>query len=180
MPEIEIRPAVLEDMPYLEKIEHSYQSLIVWQMDRILQDGQITINFRQTRLPRPVRADYAGSHPVVSEHTWPSYQAVLVATITKFPVGYIGLVEQATPKTLWITDCAVREDMRRKGIGSALVLASQEWGSEHGYRKMILEMQSKNHPAVMMAHKLGYEFCGYNDHYFTNQDIALFYSRSLR
>ena len=64
MPEIEIRPAVLEDMPYLEKIEHSYQSLIVWQMDRILQDGQITINFRQTRLPRPVRADYAGSHPV--------------------------------------------------------------------------------------------------------------------
>ena len=25
--------------------------------------------------------------------------------------------------------------MRRKGIGSALVLASQEWGSEHGFRK---------------------------------------------
>jgi RimJ/RimL family protein N-acetyltransferase len=41
-------------------------------------------------------------------------------------------------------------------------------------------MQSKNHPAIQLAHKLGFEFCGYNDHYFSNQDIALFFSRPLR
>jgi len=180
MPEIEIRPAVAEDLQYLVKIEHSYQSLYVWQMDRVVQEGQINVNFRLTRLPRAVKVDYAGSTPLLDKENWSRYQAVLVAIINQIPVAYVGLSDQFAPKTLWVTDCAVREDLRRQGIGSALVLASQEWGSEHGFRKAILEMQSKNYPAIQMARKLGYEFCGYNDHYYANQDIALFYSRLLR
>ncbi len=180
MPEIEIRPAEVSDLTHLVKIEHTYQSLYVWQMDRLIEDGQIVINFRQTRLPRPVKVEYAGSHPLLNKENWSRYQAVLVAAIELTPVGYIGLSDQFAPKTLWVTDCVVREDLRRQGIGSALVLAAQEWGAEHGFRKAILETQSKNHPAIQLARKLGYEFCGYNDHYFANQDIALFFSRSLR
>jgi ribosomal protein S18 acetylase RimI-like enzyme len=180
MPEIEIRPADADDLPYLIKIEHTYQSLYVWQMDRLIEDGQIVINFRQLRLPRPVRVDYAGSHPLLNQENWSRYQAVLVATMAQEPVGYIGLSDQFAPKTLWVTDCVVREDQRCQGIGTALILAAQEWGAENGFRKVILEMQSKNHPAIQLARKLGYEFCGYNDHYFANQDIALFFSRVLR
>jgi RimJ/RimL family protein N-acetyltransferase len=180
MPEIEIRPADVDDLPYLINIEHTYQSLYVWQMDRYIEDGQIRVNFRQTRLPRPVRSEYSGSHPLLNEENWSRYQAVLVAVMENVPVGYIGLSDQFAPKTIWIIDCAVREDLRRRGIGTALVLAAQEWGSEHGFRRVIIEMQSKNHPSIQLARKLGYEFCGYNDHYFINQDIALFFSRSLR
>lgn len=180
MPEVQIRPADIDDLPYLVKIEHTYQSIYVWQMDRVLEDGYISVNFRQIRLPRAVRVDHAGSHPLLNEENWSRYQAVLVSTIAQIPVGYVGLSDQFAPKTIWITDCAVREDVRRQGIGSALILAAQEWGVEHGFRKAILETQSKNHPAIQMARKLGYEFCGYNDHYFANQDIALFFSRSLR
>jgi ribosomal protein S18 acetylase RimI-like enzyme len=180
MPEIEIRPAGVSDLSPLVKIEHTYQSLYVWQMDRIIEDGQIVVNFRLTRLPRPVRVEYAGSHPLLNQENWSRYQAVLVATMAQVPVGYICLSSQFVPKTLWITDCVVKEDQRRQGIGSALILAAQEWGAEHGFRKAILEMQSKNHPAIQLARKLGYEFCGYNDHYFSNQDIALFFSRALR
>jgi len=116
----------------------------------------------------------------LNEENWLHNLAVLVATVAQVPVGYINLSDQFASKAVWITDFAVREDSRRQGIGSALVLAAQEWGAEHGFRKAILEMQSKNHPAVQLARKLGYEFCGYNDHYFSNQDIALFFSRSLR
>ena len=180
MPEIQIRPAVASDLDDLVKIEHGYQSLYVWQMDRAIEDGQFAVNFRQTRLPRPVRVEYSGSHPRLNADNWPRYQAVFVAVLEGGIVGYIGLSGQFAPKTAWITDCAVREDMRRQGIGTALVLAAQEWASENGFRKTILEMQSKNHPAIQMARKLGYEFCGYNDHYFANQDIALFFSRTLR
>ena len=180
MPEIQIRPAAASDLPSLIKIEHGYQSQYVWQMDRAVEDGQIQVNFRQTRLPRPVRVDYSGSHPLMNEDNWSRYQAVFVASINDTVVGYIGLSDQVVPKTLWVTDCAVREDHRRHGIGTALVLAAQEWAAENGFRKAILEMQSKNHPAIQFARKLGYEFCGYNDHYFANQDIALFFSRSLR
>jgi len=41
-------------------------------------------------------------------------------------------------------------------------------------------MQSKNNPAIRMANKLGFSFCGFRDHYFPNQDLALFFSRFVR
>jgi GNAT superfamily N-acetyltransferase len=69
---------------------------------------------------------------------------------------------------------------RRKGIASALILAAQDWARRRNDRRMILELQSKNTPAIRMALKLGFEFCGYNDHYYLNQDIALFFTQFLR
>lgn len=179
MPEVQIRPAVRSDLPYLVEVEHNYQSQYVWQMDRQIEDGQIMINFCQTRLPRLVRVEM-GTHPLLNEDNWSRYQALLVAIIDQTPVGYLGLSDQLVPRTIWVTDCAVREARRRQGIGAALVLAAQEWGLEHNFRRIILEMESKNYPAIQLSRKLGYEFCGYNDHYYTNQDIALFFSRSLR
>lgn len=179
MPEVEIRPAVRNDLTSLVTIEHAYQSQYVWQMDRMIEDGQVVINFRQTRLPRPVRVE-TGPTPLLNEENWSRYQALLVAMLDQVLVGYIGLSDQLAPKTIWVTDCAVAEGQRRKGIGAALMLAAQEWGVEHGFRRVIVEMESKNYPAIQLARKLGYEFSGYNDHYYTNQDIALFFSRSLR
>jgi ribosomal protein S18 acetylase RimI-like enzyme len=44
---------------------------------------------------------------------------------------------------------------------------------------MFLEMQAKNLPAIRLAQGHGYEFCGYNDHYYLTQDVALFFARAL-
>jgi GNAT superfamily N-acetyltransferase len=180
MPEVEIRPAVKSDLEYLVKIPHTYQSLYVWQMDRVLEEGQIIIHFRQARLPRPFTAEDTGPHPLLNEENWSRYQAVLVAVMEGVLVGYLGLSDHVVPKTVWVTDCAVREDMRRKGIATALILAAQEWGIENNFRRAVIETHSKNYPAIQLARKLNFEFCGYNDHFSPNQDIVLFFSRSLR
>jgi ribosomal protein S18 acetylase RimI-like enzyme len=82
--------------------------------------------------------------------------------------------------TTWVTDLAVKRRQRRQGIGSALLLAAQEWGLAHESRYLVLEVQPKNHSALRMAQKLGFEFCGYNDRYFANRDIGLFFAKSLR
>ena len=55
--------------------------------------------------------------------------------------------------------------------------AAQTWASERDSNQLMLEMQSKNYPAICLANKLGYEFCGYSDRYYPNQDIALFFAR---
>jgi hypothetical protein len=56
----------------------------------------------------------------------------------------------------------------------------QEWGENHACRRIVLEMQPKNYPAIHMAQKMGFDLCGYNDLYYTNHDIALFLtSRAL-
>lgn len=179
MPEIEIRPAIPQDIPLLVEIEHHTQSNYVWQMDRVVNDGEINVHFREIRLPRAVRIEYPRK-PALLLTQWTQRTQVLVAAIDGAPVGYIGLSDQQAPSTAWVNDLAVRPELRRKGIASALVLASQEWAIQRGLRRMILEMQSKNHAAVRLALKLGFEFGGYSDHYYSNQDIALFFATYLR
>ena len=179
MPEIGIRPTISTDLSELTSLEHSYQSTYVWQMERNVEDGQILVSFREVRLPRKVRVEYPRS-PELIHLEWSQRLEMLTATLQEIPVGYIRLEDHFSPSTAWVTDLVVRENMRRQGIATALLLAAQQWSVQRNLRRMVISMQSKNYPAIRLALKLGYEFCGYNDHFYANRDIALFFARFLR
>jgi len=179
MPEIGIRPTISTDLSELTSLEHSYQSTYVWQMERNVEDGQILVSFREVRLPRKVRVEYPRS-PELIHLEWSQRLEMLTATLQEIPVGYIRLEDHFSPNTAWVTDLVVRENMRRQGIATALLLAAQQWSVQRNLRRMVISMQSKNYPAIRLALKLGYEFCGYNDHFYANRDIALFFARFLR
>jgi ribosomal protein S18 acetylase RimI-like enzyme len=179
MPEISIRPALLPDLPALAEMDQSYLTNYVWQMDRATEGGQITINFREVRLPRPVRVDYPYLFEEITKES-AAGQEILVAISDKELVGYIGIQEVDHSRTAWVKHLVVKNATRRKGIASALVMAAQDYACQKSYWYVVIEMQSKNHPAIRLAQKLGYEFCGYNDHYYSNQDIALFFGLYLR
>jgi ribosomal protein S18 acetylase RimI-like enzyme len=180
MPEIEIRPAVAEDIPSLMLLEHDYASDYVWQMEiQPSEEDQIGVNFRMVKLPRSVKVEYPRSVEVLAED-WIKRSGILVAVHAGEVVGYLSLMLDIAPLSAWVTDLAVSRAMRRKGIGSALVLAGMAWGIQHDCYRLVLEMQPKNYPAICMAKKLGFEFCGYNDRYYSNRDIALFFAKVLR
>jgi len=179
MPQIEIRPAAEADIPILTVLDHNYTSDYVWQMEHNAEEGQIGINFRQIHLPRSVRVEYPRSPAALAED-WQDRSALLVSTHDNEVVGYISINQKLAPVTNWVTDLAIVRRFRRQGIGSALLLAAQEWARQTNSYRMMLEMQPKNYPAISLAQKLGFEFCGYNDHYYANHDIALFFARTLR
>jgi len=180
MPEIEIRPATEADIPALVAIDHHYTSDYVWQMEiQQEEEMQIGISFREVRLPRSVRVEYPRPVHALSED-WAERVGLLVAFLENEPVGYASLGLDIAPVTAWMTDLAVKRRLRRHGIGSALVLAGQSWGMHHGSRYLVMEMQPKNYPAIRLAHKLGFDFCGYNDRYYANHDIGLFFAKALR
>jgi ribosomal protein S18 acetylase RimI-like enzyme len=179
MPEVQIRPAVATDLHILMAIDHSCTSEYVWQMDRVQEDGQVGAVFREIRLPRAVVVLYPRPVAKLADE-WSRRTGMLVAVVEKEVVGYLRLSDKVIPQTAWITDAVVASRLRRRGIGTALVLAAQAWALERGNHQSILEMSSKNCAAVSLAEKLGYEFCGYNDHYYVTQDIALFFGRTLR
>jgi ribosomal protein S18 acetylase RimI-like enzyme len=179
MPEIEIRPAQIADLNTLLALDHSYHTSYVWQMDRSSEQGQIGIYFREVRLPRPVRIDYPNPPDKIAAE-FGSAPGWLVAILERVPVGYIQLKENRNTSTAWVTNMMVKEDLRHKGIGTAMILSGQNWASQRNLRRMVIEMQSKNYPAIQLANKLGYEFSGYNDHYYENRDIALFFACFLR
>ncbi len=177
MASIQIRPAVATDLPALMGIDHSSASEYVWQLELRRDAGQIVAAFRDVRLPRPITLTYP-RNPYALADDWTSMAAVLAAISGKDPVGYAALDERPS-SAAWISDLVVGPRWRRRGIASALLDSAREWAEQRGHRRLFLEMQSKNQAGIRLAQKHGFEFCGYNDHYYTTQDVALFFARAV-
>jgi GNAT superfamily N-acetyltransferase len=179
MPEIEIRPAVAQDIPVLISLDHDYVSDHVWQMDITQDDKEMRIDFRQIQLPRSVRVEYPRPiRDLIAD--WQNRSALLVGMLNGEVISYASLMLGCAPLTTWVTDLVVMRRLRRQGIASALLLAAQQWAKQKGSLRMVLEMQPKNYPAICLAQKLGFDLCGYNDRYYVNHDIALFFAKAVR
>jgi ribosomal protein S18 acetylase RimI-like enzyme len=170
-----IRPAYSTDIPKLISLDHNYATGHVWQMTIDLTEIQTQVSFRETRLPREVHVNYPRS-PRNLIDDWTKRDLILLAEEGDLVRGYICVRLDLAPASAWVEDLAVDRVFRRKGIGNALVLAAQDWCGKKGIHRITLEMQPKNYPAIQFASKLGFEFSGYNDQYYRDQEIALFFS----
>jgi len=148
-------------------------------MDRNINEGQFQITFREIRLPRPIQVPYPRLAEAL-EDEWQLASGLLVASHEGKLIGYTKLSEIKEIHTVVIKDIVVDSMIRRQGVGTTLILATQNWANQRSNRKMIFEMPSKNFPAIKLAFKLGFEFSGYNDSYYPNKDIALFFSKFLK
>lgn len=179
MSEIQLRPTVATDLPKLMAFDHTTHSDSVWQLELKRHTRQVATIFREVRLPRSIQIEYPHNKFSLADD-WVRKSMMYTALIGKDPAGYISLLERGTASAVWITDLVVDAAQRRRGIASALLASAQGWAETRLHRRLILEVQSKNVPAVRLAQKFGYEFCGYNDHYYLNQDVALFFAKILK
>jgi len=175
---LEIRSAVAADLPRMMGMDHSVSSDYVWQLDLRRETGQVSASLREVRLPRPVTVPYP-RNPFALADEWQRKAAVLVAVDANL-LGYACIFEQSAATVAWVTDLAVDVRQRRRGIGMLLLKSAEDWALQRGSRMLIFETQAKNQPAIRLAMKAGLEFCGYNDHYYANQDVALFFGRTLK
>lgn len=177
MSDFQIRNTISTDLARLSAIDHSIQTEYVWQLDLRRESAQVDAIFREVRLPRPVRIEHPRPAAELADiwHTSPMFSAML----DNEAIGYIRFTDKFISHAVWITDVVVAREMRTKGIARKLIAAVEAWGAQKGMRRAIIETQSKNHPAIRMIHKLGFEFCGYNDIYYPSRDVALFFSRSI-
>lgn len=178
MPEIEIRPAISSDLPILVKFDHSVDTTHVWQMDANSDVDQIEVRFREIRLPRAVRLQFP-RNPADMADTWTRKNLFLVAAMQGQPVAYL-TIEIQQSLTARVCDLVVSDNVRKQGIGSALLMAARDWARQRGVKRMVLEVQAKNHAAIQLARKLGFEFCGFCDDYFANHDIGVFFISILK
>lgn len=176
MPEIEIRPVKPEDIESLSFFEHGYYSDYVWQMSEDLSAEITNTNFRRIRLPRRVFVPYPRDRDGIFQKL-DQAEGFLVAVLENRPVGYIKIMVENDSRIARVSDLVVSASMRRQGIASGLVYAALDFISNRRFYALILEMQSKNDPAIAMAAKLGFKFCGFRDYYFPNKELALFFSR---
>ncbi len=178
MPAIEIRPTIASDLPRLMGIDHAITSEYVWQLELHRESGMISVMFREVRLPRAVTVNYP-HNPFALADEWTRKAAMFTVLARNDPVGYLCLEERPASHGLDHRP-VVAPAWRRRGLAGALLEVARGWAREHAQRQLFLEMQSKNQAAIHLAQKHGYEFCGYNDHYYVTQDVALFFSKALK
>lgn len=176
---MEIRSAVAADIPHLMALDHTCTSDYVWQLDLRRDAEQVGAGFREVRLPRSVDVAYP-RNPAALGDDWTRRDLTLIALGENKPVGYACVREDRPSGMAWITDLVTAPDQRRKGVATALVDAVQTWALERGHRRLILEMQSKNHACIRVAQKSGFDFCGYNDRYYATMDVALFFAKTIK
>ncbi len=184
------RSARLEDLDACLKLDPSYVTDRVWQMNVHEAGEGVTASFSAVRLPRPIHVAYPRD-PVTLRANWhyqDCFQVALDGSAREGEnppniIGYVTMSARDWHQTGWIADLVVAPEHRRQGVGTALLRAASRWAREQGLSRLMIEVQTKNYPGICFVQRRGFSFCGYNDRYYTNRDIALFFglnARSLR
>ncbi len=174
-----VRPATLADLNACLSLDHASVTDHVWQMQFEEAEFQVRVTFPTVRLPRRMRVEYPRSLDQLVED-WQRDEGFLVADVDNEVRGYVDLLAQPWQRMGWVANMTVDRGFRRRGIGTALMRHARQWAREQGLQAILAEATTKNYPALCFYQKLGFKFCGFNDHYYTNQDIALFFVWKLR
>jgi ribosomal protein S18 acetylase RimI-like enzyme len=174
-----VRPATLADMNACLFLDHNVVTDHVWQMQVQEVESQVSVTFHTVRLPRHMQVVYPHDVEQLVEN-WQRGEGFLVAEVDGQVQGYVDLSARPWQKVGWVANLAVERGYRRRGIGSTLIRHARLWAREQGLDKLAAEATTKNYPALCFYQKLGFQFCGFNDHYYANQDIALFFVQALR
>ncbi|HVU09650.1 MAG TPA: GNAT family N-acetyltransferase [Phototrophicaceae bacterium] len=176
-----IRDGLESDILGCLRLDHSYETDYVWQVQVSDEDGR-RIDLKPEHLPRPVSVDYpveeARFHPVLRAD-----QCFLVATTRDDEpevIAYLTMHADPLYRLGVVKDLVVSRPYRRQKIGTRLLKIAAVWAKEHQLTSVMIETQTKNFPSIRFCEAAGFVFCGYNDRYFPNRDIAVFFSQSVR
>ena len=71
-------------------------------------------------------------------------------------------------------------EYRNKGIGSVLMDRVIEIARHNNLRSIVCMVQAKNDPAIHFLLSRGFVFSGYQEFFFRNMEIGLFFSKNVR
>ncbi len=177
--ELKIRPVAAEELERCAALDHTSTTEYVWQVDVTETQDAVYYSLRMVRLPRPMHIVYPqDSRAMLLD--WQQRDYFLVAMYREQLAGYINLQLDRGCGLGWVRQLVVHRPLRRQRVGSALLNAAQDWAKSRGLRRLMIETQTKNHPAIAFCQRHGFRLSGFNDRYYPNQDIAIFFSRSTR
>lgn len=176
-----IRDGIVRDIPGCLLLDHDYETDVVWQMQINSEDGW-RIDFKPERLPRAVSVVYPIDEYRLRDAAHVAECFLVATTRSDEPdiIGYLTMHSDPHHGIGQVQDIVVSRPYRRRQIGLRLTKAAAMWAREHDLSRMMIETQTKNYPGIRFCEAAGFTFCGFNDRYFPNRDIAVFFCQSVR
>lgn len=163
----------------LFKMNHAYHTNYAWQMSRKTNAEELTVQFNRVRLPRQMLVQPAITlEERIAQNA--SADMIMVAMKDNNPIAYIALKENEAGNLVSIIDLVVRQNHRRKSVGSMLLTAAQDWTSHLDCQRLVINVTTKNDPAIALLSHAGFDYCGFHEFLSANHDIVLFYGTYLR
>ena len=173
-----IRPANIGDLERCARIEASFRSEYVWQMEeRETPEGR-DISFRRVRVPRPVEVHYRPSEEELTADLQRN-ECFLVADHLGVILGYLDMTVRRGPWLGWIEHLVVHPAYRRQHVATRLLEAAEHWARGSELRAIVIPVQTKNDPALCLLTRRGYSFCGFIDRYYDDSELCLLYALRL-
>lgn len=179
MTTISIHDAELEDIQACRQLDASYLTDYVWQLQTQEKGRTVSLRFDTVRLPRPMPVEYPRLLDELTSH-WEEQGCFLIARNREQEiVGFLDAYPNVWQKQLVIYNLVIDKPYRRQKVGTSLLEKAKKWAEQSGMYQIMLDVQTKNHPGIAFAQKHGFQFCGYNELYYSNGDITLFFARSI-
>jgi GNAT superfamily N-acetyltransferase len=176
-----IRDGLEGDIPACLLLDHHYETDYVWQMAIEESLGEWQIAFKPQRLPRTLETIYPASESRLRLALPPEHCFLVAAAKDDREIlGYLTMRNDPIYHIALIQDIVVARPYRRQRIGTRLIGIARQWAKEHDLSQLMIENQTKNYLGITFCQQNGFKFCGFNDQYFPNQDIAVFFGQSLR
>lgn len=176
-----IRDGLESDIEACLALDHSSITENVWQMNIQQGTDQWQILFKTERLPRSMevfhRSDVARLRLALADD---QCFLVSVARDNEDILGYLTMRNDPVHHIALVQDIVIMPTFRRHRIATRLLNVAKQWARETDHLRLAIETQTKNYPSIKFCQSNGLNFCGFNDHYFPNGDIAVFFTQSLR
>ena len=172
-----IRPLTRYEIPHLQAIDSNFES------DRFLDVIKTIDGFNATwqLVERPLDPPFVSTDYDISDDELQEITArvkkndglYLVVEEGNKIIGLLDMARQAWRNAAFIWNIAIDRAYRGRGLGSQLIDHAIRWAGEHHLRAIALETQTNNWPACSFYRKHGFQVCGLDDHFYSNEDVAV-------
>jgi ribosomal protein S18 acetylase RimI-like enzyme len=94
-------------------------------------------------------------------------------------VGYSRIHLYRWNNSAYIITILVDAEHRRRGIGTRLLKAMEDFARKNKARVLLFDFASDNASALQLCFKNDFKMCGYNDKIYPNGKIALYLAKEL-
>ncbi len=175
---IEFSLATMADYPLLKRINLDFDSNYVWQSQMNDDVNEYSITLKNVKLPKTIHVPFQANDENNLEMTIKLNEIILIRT-DRQEIGFIRIEQDELAHRIILRNGGLKPEYRRQGIGTIMLGQIEEIARQNNITQILCIIQAKNDSAIRFLTAKGFRLSGFEEFYFPNMEIALFFSKNI-